>query len=131
MAGERGRQTGDESGRRRPLGALEGPSPEFCPAVSLSGPLRRLAHNGHILPNPSNSPFRTPPRNACHSPEVNRSTGPLGSLLWRTPISPSGRLATSTQLLLAKLRELLIQCEPEPGIAGRRPLVGLSTFLPH
>jgi hypothetical protein len=39
--------------------------------------------------------------NACHSPEVNRRTGPVESLLLRTPISPSGRLATSTQLPLA------------------------------
>jgi hypothetical protein len=40
---------------------------------------------------------------------VNRRTGPPGSLLLRTPISPPGRLATSTQLPLEKLRELLIQ----------------------
>ena len=49
----------------------------------------------------SNSPFLTPPRKSCHSPEVNRRTGPPESLLLRTPISPSGRLATSTQLPLA------------------------------
>jgi hypothetical protein len=42
---------------------------------------------------------------------VNRRTGPSASLLWRTPIRPSGRSATSTQLLLEKLRELLIQNE--------------------
>jgi hypothetical protein len=49
----------------------------------------------------SNSPFRTPPRKACHSAGVNRSTGPAESLLLRTPIVPPGRLATSTQLPLA------------------------------
>jgi len=53
------------------------------------------------LPKPSNSPFRTPPMKACHSADVNRRTGPAESLLLRTPISPPGRLATSTQLPLA------------------------------
>ena len=53
------------------------------------------------LPKPSNSPFRTPPRKACHSSGVNVRTGPPESLLLRTPISPPGRLATSTQLPLA------------------------------
>jgi hypothetical protein len=61
----------------------------------------------------SNSPLRTPPRNACHSSDVNRRTSPSDSLLLRTPISPPGRLATSTQLPLAKLRELLTQLKPE------------------
>jgi hypothetical protein len=37
--------------------------------------------SGHILPKLSNSPFRTPPRNACHSSDVNRRTGPSESLL--------------------------------------------------
>jgi|ERR1700691_5403488 len=59
--------------------------------------------------NLSNSPFRTPPRNACHSSGVKRRTAPSESLLLRTPISRSGRLATSTQLPLEKLRELLTQ----------------------
>jgi hypothetical protein len=55
----------------------------------------------------------------------------LGSLLSRTPISPSDRLATSTQLLLEKLRELLIQHESEPGPPGRPPSVSLLTSLPR
>jgi len=38
------------------------------------------------------------------------------SLLSRTPTSPTGRLATSTQLLLEKLRDLLIQCGSELGL---------------
>ena len=33
---------------------------------------------GHFLPKLSNSPFRAPPRNACHSSDVNRRTGPFG-----------------------------------------------------
>src|SRR5215467_8326882 len=82
---------------------------------------------GRYLPKPSNSPFRTPPRNACHSSDVNRRTGPSASLLLRTPIAPPGRSATSTQLPLAKLRELLTQLEPEPG----SPSVVLPTLLPH
>src|SRR5277367_5663550 len=75
----------------------------------------------------SNSPFRTPPRKACHSAGVNRRTSPAESLLLRTPISPSGRLATSTQLPLEKLRELLTQLEADPGLSS----IGLSTLLPH
>lgn len=55
----------------------------------------------------SNSPLRTPAVNAFHSPGVNWSTGPWGALLSRTPIWPSGSWATSTQLLLEKLRVLL------------------------
>jgi hypothetical protein len=62
-----------------------------------------------VLPNRSNSPFRTPPRNECHSSGVNAKTEPAASLLLRTPISPPGRSATSTQLPLAKLSELLTQ----------------------
>jgi hypothetical protein len=56
---------------------------------------------GRYLPKPSNSPFLTPPRKACHSSDVNLRTGPAEFLLFRTPISPPGRLATSTQLPLA------------------------------
>jgi hypothetical protein len=47
----------------------------------------------------------------------------------RTPIPPSGRLATSTQLPLEKLRELLTQSEPDP--SGALPCVVLPTSLPH
>jgi hypothetical protein len=63
--------------------------------------VRRLRHVQRYVPKRSNSPFRTPPRNACHSAGVNRRTGPAESLLLRTPIPPPGRLATSTQLPLA------------------------------
>jgi hypothetical protein len=81
----------------------------------------------YYLPKLSNSPFRAPPRKACHSPGVNRRTGPSGSLLSRTPTWPPARLATSTQLLLEKLRELLTQCESEPGLPGR--LLGVSLSI--
>src|ERR1700733_5027135 len=69
----------------------------------------RYCRYGHLLPKLSNSPFRTPPRNACHSSGVNWRTSPSESLLLRTPTPPLDRLATSTQLPLAKLRELLTQ----------------------
>src|SRR5712691_11630773 len=80
----------------------------------------------------SNSPFRAPPRNASHSLGVNRRTGPCGSLLSRTPMPPPGRLATSTQLLFEKLRELLTQGRSEADdLSGRwSPSVRLSTSLP-
>ena len=39
--------------------------------------------------------------NAYHSSGVNVRTGPPEFLLLRTPISPPGRLVTSTQLPLA------------------------------
>jgi hypothetical protein len=81
----------------------------------------------HFTPKPLNSPFCAPPRNACHSSDVNRRTGPAGSLLLRRPTPPSGRLATSTQLPLEKLRELLTQQRPEPSPSGEFPIVGLST----
>src|SRR5215831_6054239 len=74
--------------------------------------ITRLARFAGYAPKWSNSPFRAPPRKACHSPGVNCSTGPEGSLESRTPTPPSGRLATSTQLPLLKLRELLIQDKP-------------------
>src|SRR5215510_1655581 len=83
---------------------------------------------GHYMQKRSNSPLRTPPRNACHSSDVNRRTAPSDSRLLRTPISPPGRLATSTQLPLAKLRELFTQLKPE--FSGF-PSVALSTVLPH
>jgi hypothetical protein len=67
-------------------------------AATLQG---RVVSSGRYLPKLSNSPFRTPPTKACHSSDVNRRTGPAESLLSRTPISPPGRLATSTQLPLA------------------------------
>jgi hypothetical protein len=34
-------------------------------------------------------------------------------------------------LPLAKLRELLTQLAPEPGLSGEFPSVGLPTSLPH
>ena len=83
---------------------------------------------GHFLPKLSNSPFRAPPRKASHSSGVNRRTGPSGSLLLRRPIVLPGRLATSTQLPLEKLSELLTQKGPEPGRSGEFPSVGLPTM---
>jgi hypothetical protein len=44
------------------------------------------------------------------------------------PISPPARLATSTQLLLEKLRELFVQRESEPGRSGLSPGVIFPTF---
>src|SRR5262249_61672192 len=78
-----GRGAGTPRDRRRPL------------------PDDRSASSGPYLPKLSNSPFLTPPRKACHSSDVNLRTGPAEFLLFRTPISPPGRLATSTQLPLA------------------------------
>src|SRR5712691_6148210 len=79
----------------------------------------------------SNSPFRAPPRNASHSLGVNRRTGPCGSLESRTPTPPPGRLATSTQLLFEKLRELLIQDRHASGdLSGRSPSREVATSLP-
>jgi hypothetical protein len=62
-----------------------------------------------VLPNLSNSPSCAPPRKASHSSCVNLRTGPSGSLLLRTPTESPGSSATSTQLPLEKLRELLTQ----------------------
>jgi GNAT superfamily N-acetyltransferase len=45
------------------------------------GELAHPARSGHRPQNLSNSPFRTPPRNARHSSGVNRRTGPSESLL--------------------------------------------------
>jgi Arginase family len=70
------------------------------PAVARPPPGHRLRRRRYP-PKPSNSPLRTPPRKARHSSDVNLRTGPDEFLLLRTPISPPGRLATSTQLPLA------------------------------
>src|SRR6202012_4144927 len=53
--------------------------------------------------------------------------GPSGSLLSRRPTVWPGRLATSTQLPLEKLNELLTQRGLESGVSGELPNVGLST----
>jgi len=74
--------------------APRGTAASHCSMAARHG-LRRY------LPKPSNSPFLTPPRKACHSSGVNIRTGPAEFLLLRTPTSPPGRLATSTQLPLA------------------------------
>jgi hypothetical protein len=92
-----------------PLRTSEGPSASALIDSYHEQDATALCLCGHSLPKLSNSPFRAPPRNACHSSDVNRRTGPSESLLLRTPILPSGRLATSTQLPLEKLRELLTQ----------------------
>jgi hypothetical protein len=114
------------TGRRAPLnfrGTLR-----LCSDRQLCRSRRRgTCCCGYFLPKLSNSPFRAPPRKACHSSGVNRRTGPSESLLLRTPIPPSGRLATSTQFPLEKLRELLTQLGADPGLSG----IGLSTLLPH
>jgi hypothetical protein len=44
---------------------------------------------------------------------------------------PSVRSATSTQLPLAKLKELLIQLGADSGLSGELSSVGLPTLLPH
>jgi hypothetical protein len=99
---------GDTKKRRAPK-TSEGPSASVLIDRYHEQDATALCSYGHFLPKRSNSPFRAPPRKACHSSDVNRRTGPSGSLLLRTPIPPSGRLATSTQLPLEKLRELLTQ----------------------
>src|SRR5215469_15942687 len=83
------------------------------------------------LPKLSNSPLCTPPMKACHSSEVNRRTAPSRSLLLRTPMLPSTRSATSTQLPLAKLKELLTHLAAESGRSGELSSVGVPTFLLH
>jgi Arginase family len=79
------------------------PEPETLAWMARQG-MRSFGHSlrqRRYPPKPSNSPFRTPPRKARHSSDVNLRTGPDEYLLLRTPISPPGRLATSTQLPLA------------------------------
>jgi hypothetical protein len=80
---------------------------------------------GRHAPPPiaSKSPLRAPPTNACHSWMLNRRTGPSGSRLLRTPISPP-RSATCMQLPLAKLSELftqLVMVFAPSGRGGRGP----------
>jgi hypothetical protein len=72
---------------------------DVCDPGGLTAPA--ATRQRRYPPKPSNSPFRTPPRKARHSSDVNLRTGPDEYLLLRTPISPPGRLATSTQLPLA------------------------------
>ena len=86
---------------------------------------RILLARVRYLPKLSNSPFRTPPRNACHSSGVNWRTAPSASLLFRTPTPPSARPATSTQLPFEKLSELLIQVRPEFGLSDGFPRIGI------
>src|SRR4029077_2904126 len=108
----RGLRSPARRGCRHPVHEEEGPRHSDRPPSSVltdSGHEQDAALARHFLPKLSNSPFRTPPRNACHSSDVNRSTAPWASRLLRTPISPSGRLATSTQLPLEKLNELFTQ----------------------
>src|SRR6516225_5605422 len=71
--------------------------------------LLSVSRRDAVRPNLSNSPSRAPPTKASHSSGVNLRTGPAGSLLLRTPTEPPGSSATSTQLPLEKLRELLTQ----------------------
>src|SRR6266704_5645118 len=103
--------------RRSPLGFRGGSV--FLPAddYHAKDPAKTCLQ-GHYLPKLSNSPFRARPRNACHSSGVNRRIAASASLLLRTPISPPGRLAISTQFPLAKLRELLTHLRPESRLLG-------------
>src|SRR5580700_9576242 len=78
----------------------------------------------------SNSPSLAPPRKAAHSSAVNLRTGPCSRLL-RTPMQPSGRLATSTQLPLAKDKELLTQVVPVSVATLVPPWCARSGDRPH
>jgi hypothetical protein len=102
------RQSAATQQRRVPPGHREGPSAvvamNSCRWQDAIASLRC-----QCLPKLSNSPLRAPPRKACHSSGVNRRTGPSGCLLLRTATPPSAMLATSTQLPLEKLSELLTQ----------------------
>jgi hypothetical protein len=81
------------------LGARGAASSTGSAPRRLAGPRTDGAHDaGRYLPKRSNSPFLTPPINACHSSGVNTRTAPAESLLLRTPTSPPARPATSTQL---------------------------------
>ena len=91
------------------------------PGPGATAPRRHVRY----LPKLSNSPFCTPPINACHSSGVNARTAPRGSLLLRTPTPPSARLAISTQLPLEKLSELLIQVRPEFGLSEGFTCIGI------
>jgi hypothetical protein len=63
----------------------------------------------------SNSPSRAPVRNAAHSVGVNRRIGPSPrSFESRTALPPSGRSATSTQLLFPDDAELFFQFTAVP-----------------
>src|ERR1700751_4224812 len=106
-------------------------------AAIVSGPAARApedrsprGRDGYILvrPKSSNSPLRTPPRNACHSSGVNRRTAPSLSRLFLTPTVPPGRSDTSTQLPLAKLSELFTQVDPAAGRPVRLLAIRVPTF---
>ena len=77
----------------------------------------RLHLSGYLRPKASNSPFLAPPIKASHSADVNCRTEPFGWRLLRTATPPPGRSATSTQLPLAKLSELLTHRKPDPSDA--------------
>lgn len=96
-----------------PIGSLPGPG--------ATAPCRLVRYR----PKLSNSPFCTPPINACHSSGVNARTAPSGCLLLRTPTPPSARLATSTQLPFEKLSELLIQVRTEFALSEGFPCIGI------
>src|SRR5579862_9890305 len=76
---------------------------------AVSAAVSQVRLFGYLRPKLSNSPLWAPPIKASHSSGVKRRTGPRGSRLFRTPTPPSGRSATSTQLPLEKLSELLTQ----------------------
>ena len=87
--------------------------------------------SSNYLPKLSNSPLWAPPMKACHSSGVKRRTAPSGCRLLRTPISPPDRSATSTQLPLAKLSELLTHLGPASDPSGRLPSEALTISFPH
>jgi hypothetical protein len=101
---DRGRAGGAVRHRAPPPGhatAPRGITASRCSVTGAQQPPGYEVRRRRYPPKPSNSPFRTPPRKARHSSGVNLRTGPDEFLLLRTPTSPPGRLATSTQLPLA------------------------------
>jgi len=62
---------------RRSCGARCSPS---TASTRAGRTLRHFARGGHILPKLSNSPFRAPPRNACHSPRCESENRAFGVL---------------------------------------------------
>jgi hypothetical protein len=115
----------DSPSRSCPRGPLEVPfcltGTNFRESSELVKLLRLTMHEAegmfragqaHRPETASNSPLQAPSRKAFHSEAVNRSTFPWGSLLSRTPTCPPLSPATSTQLPLAKLSELLVHTGP-------------------
>src|SRR6185369_9844958 len=77
----------------RPAGGTvrSGPSRSGWPGRRQFSRLASAYITGQMPAKRSNSPFRAPPRKARHSPGVKLRTGPVASLLSRTPIWPPSR----------------------------------------